>query len=662
MGQLLSVTSAFAQEERPGPSLIGKLEGPKVVRDESRFPTSFQEAPQLAEQVSSGALPAVAERIGEDPLVIEPLNEIGTFGGILRRGFTGPSDEWNGVRIGGHDTVLAMDYANNEVVPNVARDWEWSDDQRVLTLYLRRGMKWSDGEPLTADDFMFWYEDMYQNEDLTPSPHAHMAINGKPITMEKVDDFTIRYVCPDPYPLLLKLLAGAGVMGYGPAQYGRRAQGGFAPKHYLTQFHPAYVDQAELDKMVEEAGFDNWKGLFLNRIDWAINLDVPAVTAWIPETLANTPTWRLKRNPYSIYVDTEGNQLPYIDEVVMSLAENLEVLNLRAVAGEYDYQSRHIDMGKLPVLLENADQAGYDVKLDPGSYGGDFIIRPNLTFPEDKDPEIAKWLKSVEFRRALSLGIERDQLNETFWLGVGVPGSPIPEPENAYYPGDEYKTRWHEYDPAQANQILDELGLTERDSEGFRMRTDGKGRLRLELMTMTGMFLPFTQIAEVIVNQWRDIGIDVRVDEVERGLGFNRVSGNEQQLWAWSNDTTEALFLAIHALPVSTSPASQNPLFGLWYDSNGEKGIEPPERMQEAMAKYRKGAGVTDEERAKLGKEIWSYLVDDVVAIGVVGQSPALMGVRVSNKKLGNSPARQFNSTLVRTPGGSIPETFFWKS
>src|SRR5204863_7077295 len=141
--------------------------------------------------------------------------------------------------------------------------------------------------------------------------------------------------------------------GAGPAQYGRDFQGGYAPAHYMKQFHPKYVDPAKLDQMAKENKFDNWVKLFKARIDWAINPEVPTVTAWKPVTAANTPNWVLERNPYSIWVDTEGNQLPYIDKIQLTLAENLEVLNLRAIAGEYDYQERHVDVSKLPVLLEN---------------------------------------------------------------------------------------------------------------------------------------------------------------------------------------------------------------------------------------------------------------------------------------------------------------------
>src|SRR5437773_6241971 len=254
-GAVSAVVAAGALAANTGKSLIGKLEGPEVVTDPAKFPKTFTEAPQLAELVKAGTLPPVAERIGQDPLVIMPLHEIGKYGGTWRRGFTGPADQWSGVRTGGHDTVLWRDYSASKILPNIARGWEVQDDGRTLILQLRRGMKWSDGHPFTADDFMFWYEDMYQNKDLVKSPSVEMTINGKPVTMEKVDESTVRYRFPDPYYLFVDFLAGNFSPGAGPAQYGRDFQGGYAPAHYLQQFHPKYVPKDELDQKAKAAGF-----------------------------------------------------------------------------------------------------------------------------------------------------------------------------------------------------------------------------------------------------------------------------------------------------------------------------------------------------------------------------------------------------------------------
>ena len=263
------------------------------------------------------------------------------------------------------------------------------------------------------------------------------------------------------------------------------------------------------------------------------------LSPWKTVTPINTPTWTLERNPYSVFVDTAGNQLPYIDKVVLTLAENLEVLNLRAIAGEYDYASRHVDLGKLPVFIENQQKGNYKVHLDPGDYC-DLIIKFNLNY--DADPEIAKWFNTADFRRALSLGIDRDQINETFWLGTGTPGSVVPVDSNKYNPGPQYRKLWATLDVKKANEMLDKIGLAKKDAEGYRLRTDGKGRLRIEIMTLGGQFVQYTQISEMIREQWKKIGIDLQVQEVERSLALKRTAANEQQLGAWNNDGSEHLF------------------------------------------------------------------------------------------------------------------------
>src|SRR5438105_13966200 len=330
VGALISIAAAAAIAQNAGKSLIGKLEGPEVVTDAAKLPKTFKEAPQLAALVKAGKLPPVAERVGQDPLVIKPLHEIGKYGGSWRGGFTGPADFWNGYRCcSGPDHLLFWDYTGDKVTPNIAKGYELQDGGRTLVLHLRRGMKWSDGKPFTADDFVFWIEDIYRNKDLVPTPSAPMAINGKQGVIEKVDTYTVRYKFADPYFMFPDVLAGSTELA--GQMWGYRALGGFAPAHYLKQFLPKYANQAELDKKAKDAKFDSWVRYFLNRNDWAVNPDLPVLSPWKTVTPNNTPTWTLERNPYSVFVDTAGNQLPYIDKVVLTLAENLEVLNLRAI-------------------------------------------------------------------------------------------------------------------------------------------------------------------------------------------------------------------------------------------------------------------------------------------------------------------------------------------
>jgi peptide/nickel transport system substrate-binding protein len=650
--------SAGAQPAKPGAHLIGKLEGPEVVTDPAQVPKRFREAPQLAELVKAGKLPPVEERIGQDPLVVKPLREIGRYGGTWRRGFTGPFDYSNGNRVAQNDKLLFFDYTGTKIVPNIARGWEVSPDGRITTLLLRRGMKWSDGHPFTADDFVFWFEDLYQNKDLVPTPLPVMTINGKPIALRKVDASTVQFVAPDPYHALPIVLASVWGVGH-HARYGRFGLGGFAPAHYLKQFHPKYASKADLDRKAAELRVDSWVTLMKNRNNASLNPDLPVVTPWKTTSPINTLRFVLERNAYSIWVDTAGNQLPHIDRVQMTLSESLEAINQRAIAGEYDSQARHIDIGKLPVLLENQQKGGYRVYLDPSDQGADVGLMCNQSY--EKDPEVAKWLATREFRIALSHGIDRQQINETFVLGLGQTGSAAPGERTPYFPGPEYRTLHVAYDVKKANEMLDKLGLDKKDSEGYRLRTDGGGRLRLALTTYLG-FLPFTRIAEMVVEQWKKIGIRGDVQELERGLATARLYANEHQIYFETQWGADNMFgHAPWFFPVDPQ-IPVGPLYGTWYASAGAKGKTPPPRMREVMDKYRKAFGVPEQERTALAKEIWKIVLDELWVIPVVSNSPASQGVRVIKTNMGNIPERLWNSAVSDNPHIAHTETWYFKS
>ncbi len=650
-----------AQDEKAGASLIGKQEGPEVVTDESKWPKTFNEAPQLAELVKQGKLPPVAERIGQDPLVIKPVHEVGQYGGVWRRGFSGPADFWNGLRCcSGPDGLLYWENTGNNPTPNIAKGWEVKDGGKTTILHLRRGMKWSDGQAFTADDFVFWYKHILNNEEHTPTLPSYFTINGERGSLEKIDDHTIALKFPQPYFLILDVLAGATQLG-GQAFRGQYDGGTYAPAHYLKQFHPDFIGQEAAAKLAKDAGYDNWVNLFKLKNSWHLNPDLPVISPWKTVIPINEPTWVLERNPYSVFVDTAGNQLPYIDKVVMTVFENIEVHNLRAIAGEYDYMARHVDIQKIPVFLENEEKGQYKLYLDPGDYGGDLIIKFNMSYQED--PEIRQWFHNRDFRRALSLGIDRDEINETFWLGVGTPRSPVPAANNLYYPGPEYDRLWATYEPEKANQMLDAIGLNKRDADGLRLRTDGSNKpLTVEVITWSGQFVQYTQIMESIGEMWNKIGIKLQVKELERGIGIDTFVTNKNQMWAWNNDGSEHMFtFPAHVFPFDRRTANGS-LNGQWFQSNGKDGEEPVPFIKEIMAKWRKAFGVPKEERVKLGKEIWAISADEVHIIGVIGLGPAAMGIRVAKTDLGNIPSRQYNSPDARTPSISRPATFFWKS
>jgi peptide/nickel transport system substrate-binding protein len=657
----LKLVGEAAAQEQAGAELIGQLEGPTLITDPAQFPTAFNEAPQLAELVNQGSLPPVAERIGQDPLVLKPLREIGKYGGTWRRGFTGPGDRFNGWRAAsGTDALLYYDWDASTVVPNIARAWEVSEDGRAVTVSLRRGMHWSDGEPFTTDDIMFWYQDMYGNAELTPTKSRLMFINGKEGVIEKVDESTFTMRFEDPYYLLPELLAGHTDLG-GHSSQGLYGNGLFAPAHYLKQFHPTYTDKAELDKKVSDAGLESWPVFFLRQNDWTVNPDLPTLSPWKTRSPANTDTWALERNPYSIWVDTDGNQLPYIDEIVMSLAENAELINLRAVAGEYDFQARHIRLLTLPVLLDNREQGNYSVSLDPGAYGSDQTVAFNLSHVADK--EIGELIRTSDFRRALALGINRDELNETYWLGIGTPGTMAPIETNVFSPGEEYRTKWATYDPDTANQMLDALGLTERDDSGYRRRLDKSDTLRLEIQAGVQQLMPSEQIAEMVVQQWQTIGINATVKVLETTAGDQRTRANEHIMGMWLPDGNENLWIYPGmTFPYWMAQTMTGPLFAQWYQSNGANGMEPPQWLKDVYDLFRQGYSVTPEERVPLGQQIWRTLIDEVAQIGLVGLSPASMGVRVVKNNLGNIPGRIYNSPASKNPAVSRTMTYYFTS
>jgi peptide/nickel transport system substrate-binding protein len=494
-----------------------------------------------------------------------------------------------------------------------------------------------------------------------PVPQASFAINGKQGRIEKVDDTTVSFVFEDPYPLFLTILGGTTFMGSGHMTNRGFHGGAYAPAHYLKQFHPTYTPQAELDQMASDENVEDWVALFRLKNQWYLNTELPILGPWRCTEPINTPNWVMERNPYYYEVDPEGNQLPYLDGIQMTLAENLEVLNLRAIAGEYDLQERHTDIGKIPVFLENMEKGNYSLHLDPGAYGSDATLQVNHSY--DGDPEIAKWLQTTDFRRALSLGIDRDQLNETFWLGVGTPGNVAPSPDVPQSPGEEWRTKWATLDIAQANQLLDGIGLTDKDDEGYRLRTDGNGRLRLEIFAISGAFVPFPRIAESIAQQWKDIGIQLDVSELERSLGFTRMRNNEHQLFMWANDGSELIYaFPRHALPIDPAEAMLGPLIARWYVTNGEEGMKPTdENMIKAIELFDAASGQDTEESNKTAQEIWKILVDNVFSIGTVGISPAVMGIRVVKNTMGNIPQREVNMQHARTPQSSHPATFYFK-
>jgi peptide/nickel transport system substrate-binding protein len=642
--------------------LIGKLEGATVLLDPAARPHAFHEAPMLADRVKAGHLPPVEQRLPQEPLVLKPLHEIGRYGGTWRRAFIGPGDSENGNRINATDKLIFWDYTASHMVPCVAKGWEVSEDGHTTKLFLRPGMKWSDGSPFTADDFVFWFEDIYHNSDLVPAPIGDMSIGGHPGRITKIDDTTIAFEFDAPYFLFLEILAGDTLIGGGQSarQSDGLCYGAYAPAHYLRQFLPKYSSLDTVTALAKAAGFQGWVDAFHARSDWRLNKDLPTLGPWHMVQPINGPVWLLERNPYYYAVDPDGNQLPYIDRVQLNLVESPDAVNLRAIAGEFDYQERFLDLSKLPVLLDNQERGNYKIHLDLGRCGADSNLMFNLTFKGD--PEIAKWLRNVDFRRALALGVDRDQLNETFWLGLGAIGSSMPADSVPESPGGEWRTKWSIFDPARANAMLDTIGLTKKGTDGLRLRTDRPETLRIEILVAQTLFPTWPQQAEMVAEQWRKIGIATDVKVVERSLALIRTRTDQDQIFLWDNMGTENLYLyARYVLPVDPTGGMYSDAYAQWFASNGARGTAPDDpQLLKAYELLRSAGGKRAEERNEIAKSIWRIAVDQQYAIGIVGQSPADMGVRLVNNRLRNVPDRIPIDQICRNPGGARPEQWYF--
>ena len=618
------------------------------------IPTSFSEAPELAKRVAAGELPSVEDRLPDEPLIIPPIERIGHYGGAWRRGFTG-LDTNNMDRII-HDHLIYFDFDGYTLMPHIAKGWDISEDGTTFTFHLRKGMKWSDGAPFTADDFVFAFEEIIMNDEINPNKPGPLKVDGQLCKCEKLDESTVRYTFHKPNYVFIENVGGLFIAG----QFHR---GGtvplYAPRHYLRQFLPKYTSLSDLKNRAKAAGDRSWVTYFQRMASPHKNRAVPVVGPWKMVTPLTSEVYSLERNPYYFAVDPEGNQLPYIDKIVMILFEDVEVFNARAIAGEVDVQHRHILIDKVPLLKRESDKGDHRVLLWPNLGGSDAIIYVNQTWVGD--PEIEKLLRSRDFRIALSLAIDREEINELIFLGMGKPRAFLPLPNNPYYPGPEYEKKYAVRNLEQSNAILDTLGLDKKDSEGYRLRTDNRGRLNITISVTSQSFINFDDIAELLVNHWNDVGLNIKLRIEGETYYSTRATNNEHHLSMWFSGGSENPW----TYPIMTIPVSDStfaPLIGKWHLFEGQKGVAPSGDLKRLLEIFYEGNRLPKSMRRELGKELWKIHSDNLYVIGTVGQSPAMNGVVVVRNNFRNVPDVAPNSATLQSPGIARPEQFFFDS
>jgi peptide/nickel transport system substrate-binding protein len=615
------------------------------------IPTTFNEIPSLEAAIASGDLPPVAERLPLEPLVVEPSEMIGEHGGTLRGAFTGPGDRQN-IERWNNDYGIFWDTGATELRPRIFKSWESNEDATEWTFQLREGMKWSDGEPYTVDDYMFWYESILQNENLVPVIPWYMMWGGELAVFEKVDDYTLKITFAQSFPSWAETMASSTVAGH--FQQGLVGLGLVAPQHYMEQFHADFIGEEEANAAAAEAGYDNWHLYFLAQNDPQMNPENPVTTPWKPVTTIASDEFVLERNPYFFAVDTEGNQLPYFDGFSLELVEELEVLNLRAIAGNYTIQGRHIDFSKLPVIRQNEEQGNYFVDFWSSSTRHPVKIAFNMDWNED--PDIADYtVRNVDFRRALGLAIERSEINETFFLGVGKEASLCPANTPPYFNSDRWDQEAGRFAPDEANEILDSIGLDQRDAEGFRLLPNGE-RLTLRVDAVSGAFLDYPSIAERIAQMWAEnVGINMTINPVERSLWIERTEANQPMMNIFETGEYNPA-----ALPRLLPSERWAPIAEVWGNvpNPDPADYEGEQWVKDQVLKHWEAMQEPDpERRLELYIEGTEIMCDHYARLGIVVDVPVYTTLIKNDVR--NVPKPFEWVVYAQTPGNGYPEQMF---
>jgi peptide/nickel transport system substrate-binding protein len=611
--------------EVPGETIIVEKEVVKIVEVEKPTGTTFAEAPVLASQVQAGKLPPVEERlpIASDVMLV-PTEEIGRYGGTWRRAFNGVNDHWAYGRPS-YSGLVRWNLELTSQIPYIAKSWEVSDGGKLYTFHLRKGMKWSDGHPHTADDWVYQHEDVMANEELTPNPpFCQSSPKGGLAEITKIDDytFTLRFAQPN-YTFV-------GSMCYINVRGGSGSP--LAPAHYMKQFHKDYADPDELAAMIKEGGFDDWTQLYREMDDYMLHPERPSVRPWVLKTPITAQRVIAERNPYYFGVDREGNQLPYIDRMVLDLVPDSDIINVRAAQGDLDFQARHIKFSNYATLKENEDKGGYRIVeiQSAGTIPAGVYI--NLAW---EGPE-AQYLNNLDFRKGLSHAIDRDEINEILFFGLGEPRNAISPRTMPFWPGEDIAFKNTGYDLDLANELLDKAGLSERDDDGYRLRSDGK-RLEINMVMGAG---DHEASAEIVVSNLKDVGLAINTRVLEWGaFGQMRVN-NELELvydpYNWG--TNEGIYYQAASLGIPYLRGFWAQKWTDWFTSNGERGEEPPAIIREAIDEYWKVKENLDwDVRAASMKRITEIAADNLWTIGIMTHPGYTI---MYNAELQNVPTR----------------------
>ena len=609
-------------------------------------PTRFNEAPMLAEKVAAGDLPSVDERLPTNPIIEVPVERTGEYGGTWRQ-------------VGGDDGLgwLRMTIATESLVkwkrdvtgirPNLIESWDWNEDATELVARFRKGIKWSDGVPFTVNDYMFYWNDMVANEDVPLVTPSYARAGGEAMTVDKIDDFTLKFTFAVPHPLFLDLTA----RGYSNSAIN------IVPAHYMKQFHPAYSDAEDTTELMSR---------YDNPLQYP---DMPTLNAWIVTNFRSGEKATFERNPYYWKVDPEGNQLPYIDYLDVDIVEAggnaTELVVLKAIAGELDMQVRDIPLRDVPLVMENQEAGDYKVMM---WNRGDFAWPWLILYYDYPDEGIVELMYNQKWRQALSLAINRERINDIVTLGLAQPRQAALSPESAEFQSregrqvyNEWVSAYADYEPDSAAELFDEIGVIDVDGDGFRERPDGTP---LELIvSVSNSDTQSIDAMDLVKEDWEDVGIKTVISPDEWSVFSQKVLAGEVMIRAWGSAAAWGLVSAppVWAPVEGVTYCMGGARFGLYYQTGGAEGIAPKpgsmlEHLQELYTEVIQTVD-PDEREAKLLENYRVHIDEGPLYIGTVGEHPSPV---IVNNNFHNVPGLGIVGPWdLSYPGTANPEQFF---
>jgi peptide/nickel transport system substrate-binding protein len=618
------------------------------------FPFAALAGPDLQEsrfwqdEVDSGSLPPVEERVPDVPLIVDMEAKgrmSGVQGGTLNTMVTRSKDIRQMV-VYGYARLVGYD-AQYQIRPDLLAAVE-NDGNRKFTMRLRPGHRWSDGMPFTSADFEYWWKDVANHPELSPAgPPDFLRVEGELPTVTFPDPLTVVYEWSRPNPNFLQTLAQA------------RPPFIYRPAHFLKKFHASYADAAALQAEVDNARVKSWAALHNKRDNMYKfdNHELPTLQPWINSTSGKKIRHLFVRNPYYHRIDSKGVQLPYIDVVEMEIVSP-GLVAAKSNAGEADLQARGLGFRDIPILRKGeADGGNYRTLLWSTGVASQIATYPNLNFAGEVWRNV---LRDVRVRRALSLGINRKAINKALYFKLAKPGAMTVLPASPFFEQDN-RDAWAAYDRKQANALLDEAGLTQRDAYGIRMLPDGRP---MELVIETaGERQEVENALQIIADDWREIGVKLIMRPLDRDILRNRVYSGAAMasVWfGWDNGLPQA-----YTSPSYLAPRHQEflawPKWGQHFQTNGAAG-EPPDMpaAQKLMELAQRWDRATDDAtREAVWRDMLKIHADQVFAIGLLAEAPQPV---VVNKALRNVPEK---AIWAWEPGAHFgvhrPDEFFFE-